>query len=165
MKPISDPLIIVVSKNEIIRRDISPALNVLKSLLRSPEVTRFYRERVDIAFDGYNDDPRELDEIEEVREYVQTLDQQFPFWLFFLSKHMLGLQGIVFCHLLPFLTDEAKAEHHLGELEELLLKRWLPAMNQVADFTGISEKELEAMTERFMMYVKVGPLKLPYAED
>ena len=59
---------------------------------------------------------------------------------------MLGLQCIVFCHLLPFLTDEAKAERHPRQLEELLLKRWLPAMNQVIEFTGIGEKELEAMT-------------------
>jgi hypothetical protein len=165
MKAIADPLIIVVSKDEIMRRDISSALNVLKSLFDSPEVARSYRERVDIAFDGYNDDPRELDEIEEVRQYVQMLDQQFPFWLFFLSKHMLGLQCIVFCHLLPFLTDEAKAEHHSRQLEKLLLERWLPAMNHVAEFAGTNEKEIQAMTERFMMYVKASPLQLPYAED
>lgn len=143
-----------------------PALNVsstseyTESLFRSPAVARSYKERIDIAFDGYNDDPRELDEIEEVREYVRLLDQQFPFWLFFHSKQMLGLQCIVFCHLLPFLTDKGKAEHHSRQLGELLLKRWIPAMNQVVEFTGIGERELEAMTERFMMYVKVGPLKL-----
>jgi hypothetical protein len=161
----ADPLVIVVSKDEIMRSDIGPALNVLKSLFSAPEIARYYKERVDINFDGYNDDPRELEEIEEVREYVQKLDQQFPFWLFFLSKHMLGLQCIIFCHLLPFLTDAAKAERHPRQLEELLLKRWLPAMNEVGEFIGISDKELLAMTERVMTYVKFGPLKLADSED
>lgn len=164
MKPIGDPLCIVVSRDEVRRRDISPALGTLTSLLSTPEKARAYKERVDIAFDGYNDDSRELDEIEEVRDFVHKLDAAFPFWLFFLSKHMLGLQCIVFCHLLPFLTDEGKAEHHPRQLEELLLKRWFPAMNQVAEYVGLTEKEIEEMTERVLLYIKIGRLRLPYQD-
>lgn len=161
MKLIGDPLCVVVLRDEVHRQDISAALSTLKTLLRSPETARAYKERVDIAFDGYNDDHRELDEIEEVRNYVQKLDAEFPFWLFFLSKHMLGLQCIVFCHMLPFLTDEGKAERHPRQLEELLLKRWFPAMNHVAEYVGLSEKEIEEMTERFFVYIKRGRLRLP----
>lgn len=32
-----------------------------------------FREKVKITFDGYNDDPRELCEIEEVRDWLQTV--------------------------------------------------------------------------------------------
>jgi hypothetical protein len=158
MQPVSDVLCVVVSRDDICRQDVSSPLSTLQHLLRTPEIARAYKERVDIAFDGYNDDPRELHEIEEVRNFVQKLDEEFPFWLFFLSKHMLGLQCIVFCHLLPFLTDEAQAEHHPRQLQELLLTRWFPAMNHVAEYAELSEKDIEEMTERFAMYIKFGKL-------
>jgi hypothetical protein len=161
MNPIGDPLCIVVSRDEVLKRDISSALATLQSLLQTPEKARAYKELVDIAFDGYNEDPRELDEIEEVREFAHRLDADFPFWLFFLSKHMPGLQCIVFCHLLPFLTDEGQAEHHPRQLEQLLAKRWFPAMNQVAEYAGLTEKEIKDMTDRFMMYMKIGRLRTP----
>ncbi len=158
MNLIGDPLCIVVSRDEVQRQDTSSALSTLKALLKTPEIARAYRERVDIAFDGYNEDPRELDEIEEVRDFVQRLDADFPFWLFFLSKQMLGLQCIVFCHLLPFLTDEGKAEHHPRQLNELLTKRWFPAMNHVAEYAKLTEKEIEGLTDRFIEYINIGRL-------
>ena len=145
--------------------DITPALGTLELLLRSPESARAYMERVDIAFAGYDENTRALDEIPMVRDYVRKLDEQFPFWLFFLSKHMLGLQCIIFCHLLPFLTAKGKAEHHPKQLQNLLLKRWFPAMNQVAEFAGLSEEEVDALTDRVLMYVKLGSLKLPYNHE
>jgi hypothetical protein len=160
MQPLGDPLCIVVSRDDVCRQDISSSLSTLKTLLRTPESARAYMERVDIAFDGYNEDPRELDEIEEVRSFVHKLDAEFPFWLFFLSKEMLGLQCIVFCHLLPFLTDEGKAEHHPRQLEELLLKRWFPAMNHVAEYARLTETEVEELTERFFKYMRLGRLHL-----
>lgn len=161
MKTPFDLLCIVVSRDEIMRQDTAPALSTLKKLLASPETARTYKERVDIAIDGYNDDTRELDEIPEVRQFVQHLDSQFPFWLFFLSKHSLGLQCIVFCHLLPCLTESAKAIHHPRQLEDLLIKRWFPALNQIADYAGISEAELESISDRFLMYIKIGTLRIP----
>ena len=45
-------------------------------------------ERLSIAFHGYDQDVRELDEIREVRDFVYMLDDKFPYWLFFLSKKL-----------------------------------------------------------------------------
>jgi hypothetical protein len=156
MKPIVDPLCVLVPREEIHRQDIKPALATLRKLLKSPEIARAHRERVDLAFDGFNDDEREFGEIKEVRDYIRKLDEHFPFWLFFLSKGMLGLRCIISCHLLPFLTDEGKAEHHAKQLEERLQKRWFPAMNIVAEFAGLTAKEIEELTEGFLWYLKTG---------
>jgi hypothetical protein len=40
----------------------------------------------------------------EVREYASTLDDQFPYWLFFLTKQGLGLQRITYCFIPPHLS-------------------------------------------------------------
>lgn len=164
MKTPIDMICVVVSRDEIMRQDTAPALSTLKKLLASPEVARTYKERVDLAIDGYNDDVRELDEIPEVRQFIQSLDSKFPFWLFFLSKYSLGLQCVVFCHLLPGLTDSAKAIRHPRQLEELLTKRWFPALNQIAEYAGISEAELERMSDRLFLYLKIGRLRIPDSE-
>ena len=66
-------------------------------------------ERVEISFHGYDHTPQELFEIPEVRNFVYQLDEQFPFWLFFLSKRHLGLQCLLFCFLPPFLTEDARS--------------------------------------------------------
>lgn len=156
MKPIADHICVVVPREEVRRQDIKPALSTLKKLLASPEVAREYRERVDLAFDGYDDEHREFGEIKELRDYVRKLDANFPFWLFFLSKGRLGLKCIISCHLLPFLTPEGKAKHHPGQLERLLNKRWFPAMNIVAEFAELTGEEIEEMTGGFHWYAKTG---------
>lgn len=43
-------------------------ISSLRELISSPEA-----EKVRITFDGYDDDPRELCEIEEVRDWLQTV--------------------------------------------------------------------------------------------
>lgn len=117
-------------------------------------------ERVDIAFYGYDDDPRELFEIQEVRQYVSDLDVKFPFWLFFLSKKHLGLQCLLWCNLPPYLTPEGRADIFPRRIGELLTKRWFPAMNHVCNFAGYSEEQVELLTDRAIEYINNGRLPL-----
>jgi hypothetical protein len=111
-----------------------------------------YKECVDIAFHGYDDLTCELDEIEPVREYVRKLDDQFPYWLFFLSKHFLGLQCLMYCFLLPDLTDAAKARLHPQQLTELLENRWGPALTEIAAFAGLTEEQTQKIERRSVAY-------------
>ena len=76
--------------------DTSAVLGVLKQLTGSPQTAWDFVERVDITFHGYDHTSAELFEIPEVRDFVFQFDEQFPFWLFFLSKHHLGLQCLLF---------------------------------------------------------------------
>lgn len=151
-----DFLNIVVAKRDVLAGDTRSTLDALSSLIRSPADALQWRERVDIAFDGYNDTHWELFEIEEVRNFVLKLDEQFPFWLFFLSKAHFGLQCIMLCLLPPFLKPEAKAEIFSDRIGQLLEDRWFPAMNHVATFVGMSEREIEQMTDRVIEYIRAG---------
>lgn len=156
MKPIADPLCLVVPREEVRRQDITPVLSTLRKLLESPEVARAHRESVDLVFAGYHDAQLEFGEIKEVRDYVRKLDAKFPFWLFFMAKGRPGLKCIISCHLLPFLTDTGKAKHHPGQLERLLNKRWFPAMNIVAEYAELTGEEIAEMTGGFHWYAQTG---------
>ena len=102
-------------------------------------------------------------EIPEVRNYVYRLDVEFPFWLFFLSKHYPGLQCVLYCFLPPFLTEEARKGIHAERVGQLLINRWFPAMNAMCGAAGFSEKEIERLTDRVVQYVTNG--KLPLGHD
>jgi hypothetical protein len=152
-----DFLIITASKEEVLAGNTTSVLKALRPLISSPETALRWREKVDFAIDGYNDVQWELFEIPEVRNFVASIDAHFPFWLFFLSKHALGLQCVAYCFLPPFLKPEARASIFPERLDDLLSRRWFPAMNQICDWVGLSEEEIEAMSKRAVEYLLAGP--------
>ena len=152
----ADPLVVVVSREEVEAMDMSAALAVLMRLVESPETARAFVERVDISFHGYDHTNEELFEIVEVRNFVQQLDEKFPFWFFFLSKRYLGLQCLLYCFLPPFLTEEARSRDFPERIDQLLSKRWFPAMSHISQFAGFSEKKIERLAERGVSYITNG---------
>jgi hypothetical protein len=153
-----DFITIVVTRQEIQAGNKANVLESLRTLISSPETARTWFERVDIAIDGYNQTREELFEIVEVRNFVQELDDEFPFWLFFLSKRDTGLQCIAYCFLPPFLTQSARAEISPKQLDSLLTKRWFPAMNQICDWVGMPEDDIEKLSDRSVQYLLGGPI-------
>jgi hypothetical protein len=153
-----DFVTVLASREEVLAGDTAGVLTALRALIASPEAALMWREKVDFAIDGYNERQEELFEIPEVRDFVADVDDQFPFWLFFLSKRTLGLQCIAYCFLPPFLTPAARSRIFPERLDELLSNRWFPAMNQVCDWVGMSENEIETMSDRAARYLLSGPI-------
>ena len=152
-----DALFFVVSRQDVEAGDLTEILGSLNHLISTTEIARKYRERVDISFEGYDHDGRELWEIREIRDFVYRLDEQFPYWLFFLDKKLLGLHCLAWCFLPPDLTEEAQRTIYPQRLDELLERRWFPALNTLARATGISETELRAISDRSVEYLVNGP--------
>jgi hypothetical protein len=152
-----NPIVVVVSRNEVEARDTSSVISVLKSCLASPERTRSLFGKLDVTFHGYDQDKRELHEIPEVREYVYLLDQEFPYWLFFLRKNGFGLQAIMHCFMPPYLTEQARKTVWPQRLDKLLSSRWFPAMNQICVSVGFSEAQIETLTNDVCNYFIDGP--------
>lgn len=154
------PIVIVISRDEVERQDLSGPLAALRHLLTSRDTIRDHKTNVDVAFHGYDQTREELFEIPSVRNYVHALDAQFPFWLYFLSRKLLGLQCLAYCHLPPFLTPEAKLEWHPPKLAELIEKRWGPALFEICSAAGCEEAEAEALLDSALRYFKAGREKL-----
>lgn len=154
-----DPLVILITRDEVERGDLDAAISVFKDCLSSVDKIRACFERLDIAFHGYDDDRREIFEIPAVREYVSRLDEKFPFWLFFMCKECLGLKAISLCFLPPYLTDDAKKAIIPQRLDQLLNNRWWPAMNKVCEAVGFTKAEIEKLSDRVVSYFTNGPLR------
>jgi hypothetical protein len=151
------PIVVVISRQEVETGDTSSVASVLKSCIASPERALSLFEKLDIAFHGYDQDQREVFEIPEVRKYVSLLDQEFPFWLFFLTKEKLGLQAIMLCFMPPYLTEDARKTVLPERLDQLLSGRWFPAMNHICEVVGFSESQIERLTDDVANYFINGP--------
>ncbi len=147
-----DHLSIVISRDEIEKEDFSGPLKVLNQLTANITNIKYFREKVDVSFDGYNNTRDELWEIPDVRNYIIQLDSKFPFWLYFLSRNGGGLYVIIKCFLLPFLTPAADKKVNGEKLQNYLEERGFLAMNHLCDVAGVSEEENVKMTNRFLNY-------------
>ncbi len=150
-------LTLMISREEIEDRNLSSALASLTILLQNSASVRKACEQVEVQFEGYEDDPREVFEIEEVRAFVRRLDEKFPFWLYFLDKRTTGLQAITMCFMPTHLPARNRHEVYPGQLNRLLSKRWFPALNHVCAYAGFDEAGIDALTSRAMQYLTVGP--------
>jgi hypothetical protein len=150
------PILIVISRDEVNRQDTSGPLKTLSALLSDRETIRANQMNVDISFSGYEDTTGELFEITNVRNYVHALDAKFPYWLYFCSRYLTGLQNIAYCHLLPFLTPAAQAKRHPQQLGELVEKRWGPALYHLCSGVGHTEAEANELLESAMNYFMNG---------
>jgi hypothetical protein len=154
---LDEPLTIVISRDEVEGRVPATSLRALVDCLAPPDRARQLCGKLDVAFHGYDNDRRELFEIPEVRAFVSKLDDEFPFWLFFLTKSGLGLQCIMLCMMPPFLTEAAQRTVHPQRLNDLCNKRWFPAMNHMSEMVGFSEEKINALTEEAIDYFDNGP--------
>ena len=62
------------------------SLKTLYMLYSSPANARHFCDRLCIFVSGYDNDDRDLCEIDEVRSYMALLDTYFPYWFYFLNK-------------------------------------------------------------------------------
>jgi hypothetical protein len=131
-----DFVTVMVSRERVEAGDITPALSALSALIESREAAQHFLGKAILAIDGYNDDPRELFEMSEVRAYLAALDEGFPYWFPFLSLDTEALKLVTFSlcgiervasglvevdteDLRTFLVRHFGAMNHLFELYEL----------------------------------------------
>jgi hypothetical protein len=150
-----DFLTIVISRLDIESGETSETLSVLSKLLNPDAALRYY-EKVDICVHGYDEDPRELCDLPEVREFVYKLDENFPYWCYFLSKRTPGLMFIFSCFCPPHLTPEARDRIWRETIAEYLTRRGFPGLNHICGTIGCSLSEIQRLTDRVIEYILNG---------
>jgi hypothetical protein len=143
---------IIITRREIESGDISNSLSVLHTFKKDKKSIRRFCNKIDLSISGYDDDPRELWEIPEVKSYIKQLDKAFPYWFYFITKHSGALKMIFGC-----CNDIARSNTLFFEIkpESMLsfLKSHIFAMNIMCDEIGMSEKEIEMLTNQNLQYI------------
>jgi hypothetical protein len=147
----TDFLSILVSRQEIELQEFDKILTVLSGLIQDNEIIKKFYDRVDIGVGWYNDDKRELWEIPEVKQFFRILDNQWPYWFFFLTKLGSGLKMITFCCIETTKKNETELWIDPPTMENFLYRHFI-AMNEVCDRIGMSEDENKDLTNRVFSY-------------
>lgn len=144
-----DYLHVVLDRNAIEAGDVAEPLKSLLALTTSRERVLHFRGRVCLSIDGYSQDSRELYEIREVREYVATLDESFPYWFWFLDPGTSSLL-IVAASCCDFRAVRHGITRHLvidpTALVDFAMARFA-ALNHLADANDIPDDALAEVSE------------------
>ena len=156
--PAKDQQVIVVCDSAAITAgDISGVLTALKSLSSDRSSAMSAEGVVTLVFHGYDDDPRELEAIPEVRGWFANLFEAWPYWSFFANR----IDQTVPLILSLLLSGEAVAGEpgmvgwafDLDELKPLLLELF-GHQNELIERLEIGEDVNERVTHDFMEAVQ-----------
>lgn len=146
-----DGVTLVVSRDEVASCDPAAALSVLTQLGESARHPAQVRGRLRLAFHGYDADPRELWEIDEIRAFVRALDDVFPYWFYVadLESELLKLLAFSLCR--STVVAAGATVIHQGDFMAFL-ERHFGAMNQLLDHWHLSDEENVRVTDEITSY-------------
>ena len=147
-----DFVVLDFDRGDIEAGDTSDVMAVLKQLLERDAATKFC-ERVDLCCTGYDSDSRELWEIPEVRAFVHRLDQQFPYWCYFLSRKGEGLLWLTYCLYPLALSQDEKQRLWLPAIGKYVEDRGIPQMTAICRYVGCSDQEAVRLTSGAANYL------------
>lgn len=133
--------------------DIGEVLSSLKSLSGDRSSAMSAEGAVTLVFNGYDDDPREIESIPEVREWFAKLFEAWPYWAFFASRTDQTVP-LVLTLLLPGETVAGEPgmvgwDFDLDELKPLLFKMF-GHQNELIERLGIGEDMNERSSRDFL---------------
>lgn len=159
----SQPAIVVlmIGRDHIETGNIAEALTSLHVLADSPESAALYRECLSIVVDGYNEDPRAIWEIPEVRDYFARLTNEWPHWTWFMARGCGDLQRLFY--LLCDVETQHKDNRFYVRFSDLgqvcaTLEGFIERGHALFDFYKISIKDRMASTNSAVMEI-CGPLQ------
>jgi len=115
--------------------------------------------------EGYDDDPREIYAIPEVRKFYQQLWQRWPYWLYFCNLDTENLMMMVMCCLdsLEALKVQGREQVQVS-LEPLEILHFISGgfvpMNEMCERAGMSERQIFDRTKAVFEY-----FNLPFDAD
>lgn len=145
----SGVILYALDEHDIANRELGLPRSFFNRLRETRELAHACQGKVEITFAGYDDDPRELYEIEEVRAYVAMLDHVLPEIFFFLRTEQPTHALMIFslCQTDVELVDEQPRKAESKQLRfdprpvaDFLGRHW-PALNELTDWLNMSIEE------------------------
>lgn len=142
---ITEPVVLMISRRQVEEADFASVLVNLKPFTATREDAWLYRGQMVLSVDGYNEDPRELVDIPQVREFLGVLERQWPYWAFFFNQVDDSIKLLASCVCGCRFPGQGAVEIDPDKLGAFL-RRGFDGMNALFDKHDFSEKELETMS-------------------
>ena len=143
---IAEPVFLMFSRRQVDTCDFAEPLEFLRGLTADPRAALDYCGRISLVVDGYNDDPREIFEVPEVRTFIKGLDRQWPYWFFFLSQADDSIKLLESCLCDTIEVMPGVASIYLKQMERALVRHFA-AMNRLCEALNVPEEKIEEISE------------------
>lgn len=135
----------MISRREVEAGDVKSVLARLKVFRATREDAWLYRGQMSLVVDGYNNDPRELVDIPEVRRLLKELEAQWPFWAYFFNQVDDSIKLLISCAAGKAFLGRGAVEMD-PELVGDVLRHGFGGLNLICDEHGFPEADLEAQS-------------------
>lgn len=143
-----------VPYDEIQSGDVRTVLTPLQGFLQNRNAVVNGRGRVSLMFEGYDDDPRDVYDIPEIRRYAKLLDEEFPYWFYFVSLDHPGastLQVLALC-LCRVVKASGFSTPHPDDLKQFLLSH-IVALNQLCERFQLDDAIKHQVTDEALAHL------------
>ena len=135
----------MISRREVEAGDLVTVLSRLKVFLATREDAWLYRGQMTLVVDGYNNDPRELVDILEVRTLLRGLESSWPQWAYFVNQVDDSIKLLLTCVAGSRFLGRGAVEMDADRVAAAL-GRAFGGMNIVFERFDFPEDELEKMS-------------------
>jgi hypothetical protein len=153
-------VVLEVSRDQVVHMDLSGPLRKLRGLMSNAATVAARKGKLTLVFSGWESDPRELYEIDEVRNYFAALDREFPYWLWFLMQDEITLSVLLLC---PPCKVESDGRTAWSRIDAPVLKIWYlrhtDALIELAEKHGLDDAEVAEVFKSFT------EIMVPYAKQ
>lgn len=154
-------MILSISRKEIESFD---HINVLHFLEDVKTKAKQHEGKFNILVTGFDDDGRELHEIEEVRRYFDFLDRCFPYWFYFLIKTLPPNYSPIKLLMALVVPFESVVQHNAkmksiefnGPKLQQFMRIHFDYLNELSDELGLPESENLRISKEVMANIAPG---------
>jgi hypothetical protein len=148
-----DSILFAIERSEIESGDTSEVRFFFNRLRATRELAYECRGKVILSVSGYDDDPRDLFEVGEVKQYIAALDSFLPDLFFFIQVEPIPDTIRLFAYCLadgrwtkvgP--NSEEKIALNTSELKDFI-ERHLEGLHEIARSLDMSDEEVEKIAE------------------
>ena len=159
-----EPVILVFSRRQVEERDLSEPLGFLRRLTADRDIALEFCGRISLVVDGYNDDPRELFDIPEVRSFLQQLDRAWPYWFFFLSQADPSIQCLESCLADTIEIAPGVVSIDMDQMDNNLARHFT-AMQRLREQLGLPEETCEEIAEGVISLIRNASVERMEGDD
>lgn len=134
------------SRDKVERGDFSHFLSLYApDKLPTGRRLRVMMNSIVFGIEGYDDDPREIHSIPEIRRFYAAFHEVWPYWLYFCNLETEVLRVMVFCCLSSIRALKVDGQPNVTvdydrlELVQFIGKDFLP-MNAICERAGMFER-------------------------
>lgn len=140
-------IVAIDRRSDIEAKNVKGILGRLRLLSATREDLMRYQGKVSLSVSGYDNDPRELHLIPEVKRWFQSLDLEWPYWGWFLERDgdMFSLILALLCSVKE-VRKEGQTQAVEVDTEDLpgRVDRLYNSMIEIGKERGVSAKDIQA---------------------